>query len=78
MRSHMFINSLLYLLSQLLAKKAKPRKTIEGFGVSLSVLFIDKCYVSQAIQLIMSLILGIQFSIGSFLAESYEEMHVKQ
>ena len=36
MRLHRFINSLLYLVIQLVAKESKAKKTMQGLGASLS------------------------------------------
>ena len=48
MRSHRFINSLLYLVIQLVAKESKAKEN--NWGISHSfVLFIDKRYISQVI-----------------------------
>ena len=48
MRSHRFINSLLCLVIQLVAKESKAKENNAGIS-RLFVLFIDKRYVSQVI-----------------------------
>ena len=48
MRSHRFINSLLYLVIQLVAKESQAKEENAGIRC-LFVLFIDKRYISQVI-----------------------------
>ena len=48
MRSHKFINSLLYLIIQLLAKESRANENNGGIRCFF-VLFIDKRYISQVI-----------------------------
>ena len=48
MRSHKFINSLLYLIIQLLAKESRANENNGGIRYFF-VLFIDKRYISQVI-----------------------------
>ena len=48
MRSHMFINSLLYLAIQLVTKESKAKENNGGIR-RFFVLFIDKRYISQVI-----------------------------
>ena len=48
MRSHRFINSLLYLVIQLVAKESKAKENNAGI-MSFVVLFLDKSYISQVI-----------------------------
>ena len=50
MRSHRFINSLLYLIIQLVAKESRANENNGGIRC-LFVLSIDKRYVSQVIHL---------------------------
>ena len=47
MRSHRFVNSLLYLKIQLVAKESKAKGNNTGIR-RFVVLFLDKCYLSQA------------------------------
>ena len=47
MRSHRFINSLLYLVIQLVAKESKAKENV-GIGCFF-LLFLDKRYISQDI-----------------------------
>ena len=48
MRSHKFINSLLYLVIQLVAKESNAKENSAGI-VCLFVLFLDKRYICQVI-----------------------------
>ena len=48
MRSHRFINSLLYLVIQLVANESKAKENNAGIR-SFFVLFLDKRYISQVI-----------------------------
>ena len=48
MRSHKFINSLLYLIIQLVAKESRANENNGGIRYFF-VLFIDKRYISQVI-----------------------------
>ena len=48
MRSHRFINSLLYLVIQLVAKESKAKENNAGIRC-LFVLFLEKRYISQVI-----------------------------
>ena len=48
MRSHRFINSLLYLVIQLVAKESNAKGSNAGIR-RLFVLFLDKRYISQVI-----------------------------
>ena len=48
MRSHRFINSLLYLVIQLVTKESKAKENNARIRC-LFVLFIDKRYISQVI-----------------------------
>ena len=48
MRSHKFINSLLCLVIQLMAKESKAKENNAGIR-RLFVLFIDKRHISQVI-----------------------------
>ena len=48
MRSHKFINSLLYLIIQLVAKESRANENNGGIRCFF-VLFIDKRYISQVI-----------------------------
>ena len=48
MRSHRFINSILYFVIQLVAKESKAKKNNRGIRCFL-VLFIDKRYITQVI-----------------------------
>ena len=48
MRSHEFINSLLYLIIQLVAKESRANENNGGIRCFF-VLFIDKRYISQVI-----------------------------
>ena len=48
MRSHKFINSLLYLIIPLVAKESRANENNGGIKCFF-VLFIDKCYLSQVI-----------------------------
>ena len=48
MRSHRFINSLLYLIIQLVAKESKAKENNAGIKC-LFVLFLEKRYMSQVI-----------------------------
>ena len=48
MRSHKFINSLLYLIIQLLAKESRANENNGGIRCFF-VLFIDKRYIPQVI-----------------------------
>ena len=47
MRSHRFINSLLYLVIQLVAKESNAKENNAGIR-RFFILFLDKCYISQA------------------------------
>ena len=55
MRSHRFINSLLYLITQLVAKESRAEENNGGIRCFF-VLFIDKRYISQV----------IHFEVGPF------------
>ena len=48
MRSHRFINNLLYLIIQLVAKESNAKENNRGIRCFF-VLFIDKHYISQVI-----------------------------
>ena len=48
MSSHRFINSLLYLVIQLVAKESNAKENNAGIRCFL-VPFLDKCYISQVI-----------------------------
>ena len=48
MRSHRFINSLLYLVIMLVAKECKTKEKNAEIG-RFFILFIDKRYISQVI-----------------------------
>ena len=48
MRSHRFINSLLYLVIQLVAKESNAKENNAGIRCFF-ILFLDKCYISQVI-----------------------------
>ena len=50
MRSHKFINSLLYLIIQLVVKECKAKENNAGIKCFF-VLFIDKHYISQVVHL---------------------------
>ena len=50
MRSHRFINSLLYLMIQLVAKESRANENNGGIRC-LFVLFIDKRYISRDVLL---------------------------
>ena len=54
MRSHKFINSLLYLIIQLVAKESRANENNGGIRCFF-VLFIDKRYISQVIHFKMCL-----------------------
>ena len=48
MRSHRFINSLLYLVIQLVAKESRAKENTGGIGCFF-VLFLDRRYISRVI-----------------------------
>ena len=48
MRSHRFINSLLYLVIQLVVKESKAKVNNAGIR-SFFILFLDKRYITQVI-----------------------------
>ena len=48
MKSHRFINRLLYLVIQLVVKESKAQENNAGIRC-LFVLFLEKCYISQVI-----------------------------
>ena len=48
MRSHRFINSILYFVIQLVAKESKAKENNRGIRCFF-VLFIDKRYITQVI-----------------------------
>ena len=50
MRSYRFINSLFYLVIQLVAKESRAKENNGGIR-HFFVLFIDKRYISQVIEL---------------------------
>ena len=58
MRSHRIINSLLYFVIQLVAKESKAKENNERI-THFSVLFIDKCYISQVIHFNMKYDTGL-------------------
>ena len=61
MRSHRFINSLLYFVIQLVVKESNARENNAGIR-RFFVLFLDKLYISQVIHFEELILFG--FSIG--------------
>ena len=57
MRSHKFINSLLYLIIPLVAEESRANENNGGIKCFF-VLFIDKCYISQVIHFKSSTAIG--------------------
>ena len=62
MRSHKFINSLLYLIIPLVAKESRASENNGGIKCFI-VLFIDKRYISQVILFNSSKIFKISLKI---------------
>ena len=71
MRSHRFINSLLYLVIQLVAEEGNAKGNNAGIR-RLFVLFLDKRYISQVIHFKLKNIIA---QVNFWALHSYTKVH---